>query len=134
MADVNGYPDYPFATVPHPVTSLDPDGVVALADRATDAVEALLLGHPLTALSSTETLDEIVEELATGLRSDGADLHAEPTGPTSVMLRLHIPTQACAECVMPADWLLPLFQSRIHRALGAHWTVTLDDPRQHAPG
>ncbi|MEZ5376903.1 MAG: hypothetical protein R2733_10365 [Acidimicrobiales bacterium] len=133
MAEVNGFPDYLFAVVPHPVTSLTSDQVLALADAITGRVEALLLAPRVDAGdAATEGLDlaALVEELAEGLRTDGADLVADVTGPSSVVLRLHIPTQACAECIMPADWLLPMFEQRIRSALGDYWTVELDDPRR----
>jgi hypothetical protein len=134
MAELHGFRDYPFVVVPHPVTSLTPEGVVQRADDATAAVEALLLAGGV-APSTTgdaaggESLGDIVEELATGLRSDGADLTGAVTGERTVTLTLHIPTQACAECIMPAGWLLPMFERRVRRGLGDDWAVELVDPR-----
>lgn len=43
MAELQGFADYPFATVPHPIGSLSEDQVTALADAVTPAVESLLL-------------------------------------------------------------------------------------------
>jgi hypothetical protein len=134
MAELHGFRDYPFVVLPHPVTSLTAEGVAQRADDATPRVEALLLAGA-SAPSSTgdlgrgTSLAEIVEELATGLRSDGADLTGAVTADRTVTLTLHIPTQACAECIMPASWLLPMFESRVRSGLGDDWHVELIDPR-----
>ncbi len=135
MAELQGFADYPFATVPHPVASLSIDQVNALADAVTPEVERLLLGgvaDPPSAEASTSGertgLEDVVEALAEGLRADRADLTAERTGNT-ITFRLHIPDEACAECVMPSSMLVPMFQRRIDQELGPGLTVELEDPR-----
>ncbi|MGY1840221.1 hypothetical protein ACI8AH_18375 [Modestobacter sp. SYSU DS0903] len=45
MARIQGAPDYKFAIVPHPVSSLDPDGVAAHAKLAAPQVLAILRGE-----------------------------------------------------------------------------------------
>ena len=134
MAVLNGFDDYPLVTVPHPVTSLSLKQVHDLADSITDAVERLLIVGNVDEVATVPvaTLATVVEELAIGLRSDGADLTVSKTDDHSVVFELHIPDQACADCIMPARVLLPIFTSRIHAALGDHLSVTLVDPRDDA--
>ena len=138
MAELQGFADYPMAVVPHPITSLTPEQVLERADRATRYVEALLVdGVPwpdeevVTAVKSHSLLD-VVEELAPGLRTDGADLFVEQSGDHTAVFRLHIPDQACADCIMPSRILLPMFSARVASMMGPGWTVTLDDPRDDA--
>ncbi len=142
MAELQGFSDYPFATIPHPVASLTDEQVRAAADAVTPAVESLLLsgvaaappqaaGEPVTAAGSDgglAGLEDVVESLAEALRADRADLTAERTG-TTIVFRLHIPDEACAECVLPSSMLVPILQSRVDAELGPGLTVELDDPR-----
>ena len=93
----------------------------ACSSRARTAAPAPTSQGPLS-------LDEIVESLAVSLRSDGADLTAERSG-RRITFRLHIPDQACAECIMPSSILAPMLQNRIDAELGRGWTVEIDDPR-----
>lgn len=74
---------------------------------------------------------DVVEALAAVLRADRADLTASVAA-QHVTLQLHIPDDACAECVLPASMLSPMFQHRFDTELGTGWTVTLDDPREQA--
>ena len=132
MATLHGYADYPFATVPHPVTSLSKQEVLAVADAVIPQIERMLVASTTAAPAPTSqgplSLDEIVESLAVSLRSDGADLTAERSG-RRITFRLHIPDQACAECIMPSSILAPMLQNRIDAELGRGWTVEIDDPR-----
>lgn len=137
MAALQGFADYPFATVPHPVTSLSLEQVTALADAVTPAVERLLVSgaadvspadRAASSVGAPSRLDEIVEALAEGLRADRADLTAERSG-DRITFRLHIPDEACAECVMPSSMLVPILQRRIDDGLGPGLAVFLDDPR-----
>ena len=139
MAELQGFADYPFATVPHPVASLTVEQVAALADAVTPAVESLLLGDATDAppAGSVEgagaeqsSLDDVVEDLAEGLRADRADLTAERFG-NLITFRLHIPDEACAECVLPSSMLVPILQRRVDDELGPGLIVVLDDPRDH---
>lgn len=133
IAELQGFTDYPFATVPHPIGSLSVDQAMAVADAATPAVLSLL-----TAASAQPARDsdargsapaDVVEELAAVLRADRADLTATVAG-RHITLSLHIPDEACAECVLPASTLVPMFQHRFDAGLGPGWTITLDDPRE----
>ena len=132
MAELQGFADYPFATVPHPVASLSEDQVTALADAVTPAVESLLLrgeaGPVVAADAEPGRLGAVVESLAVALRADRADLTAVQSG-SRITFRLHIPDEACAECVMPSSMLVPLFQHRVDQELGPGLTVELEDPR-----
>lgn len=132
MAELQGFADYPFATVPHPIASLSEDQVTALADAVTPAVESLLLrgeaGPVAAAGAEPGRLDAVVESLVVALRADGADLTAEQSG-SRITFRLHIPDEACAECVMPSSMLVPIFQHRVDQELGPGLTVELEDPR-----
>lgn len=131
MAELQGFADYPFATVAHPITSLSADQVNDVADAITPAVEALLLGpaaEPSPDADGAKSLLGLVEELAAGLRSDGADLTASQDGDV-VTFTLDIPTQACAECVMPSKMLHAIFQQRVDAELGTGLTVVINDPR-----
>ena len=132
MAELQGFADYPFATVPHPIASLSEEQVAALADAVTPAVESLLLHGEagLVAATAAEpgSLDAVVESLAVALRADRADLTAEQSG-SRITFRLHIPDEACAECVMPSSMLVPMFQHRVDQELGPGLTVELEDPR-----
>ena len=141
MAELQGFADYPFATVPHPVASLSAEQVTALADAVTPAVERLLLDGTTDALpiesveaagAEQSSLDDVVETLAEGLRADRADLTAERSG-DRITFRLHIPDEACAECVMPSSMLVPILQRRVDDELGPGLVVVLDDPRNHGP-
>ncbi len=133
IAELQGFADYPFATVPHPIGSLTSAEAMAVADAVTPAVLALLTTasvHPVRAGGLTETGPaDVVEELAAVLRADRADLTASITG-RHITLRLHIPDEACAECVLPATMLVPMFQHRFDAELGPGWTIALDDPRE----
>ncbi|GLZ47867.1 hypothetical protein Acsp06_40520 [Actinomycetospora sp. NBRC 106375] len=42
MARVQGHPDFPYAVLPHPLASLDRDGVAARADAIVPRVLAIL--------------------------------------------------------------------------------------------
>ena len=135
MAELQGFADYPFATIPHPVASLTEDQVMAVADAVTPAVESLLLrglaDHPPAetgASGERAGLEDVVEALAEALRADRADLTAEQSG-SRIVFRLHIPDEACAECVMPTSMLVPMFQRRVDQELGPGLTVELEDPR-----
>ena len=139
MAELQGFADYPFATVPHPVASLSAEQVTALADAVTPAVERLLLDGTTDALpiesveaagAEQSSLDDVVETLAESLRADRADLTAERSG-DRITFRLHIPDEACAECVMPSSMLVPILQRRVDDELGPGLVVVLDDPRDH---
>lgn len=135
MAELQGFRDYPIAVVPHPITSLSEAEMLARADEATAWVHAMLVdGVPMpttagSADAGSASLHDVVEALAAGLRSDGADLFAERTGDHSIRFRLHIPDQACADCVMPSRILLPIFQRQVDSVLGTGFALTLDDPR-----
>ena len=140
MAELQGFADYPFATVPHPVASLSIDQVNDLADAVTPEVERLLLrgvADPppteVTTIGERTGLEAVVEALAESLRADRADLTAERMGST-ITFRLHIPDEACAECVMPSSMLVPMFQRRIDQELGPGLTVELEDPRTVSQG
>ena len=131
MAELQGFADYPFAIVPHPIASLSAEQVDALADAVTPAVESLLLrgeAGPVAADAEPGSLDAVVESLAVALRADRADLTAEQSG-SRITFRLHIPDEACAECVMPSSMLVPIFQHRVDQELGPGLTVELEDPR-----
>lgn len=135
MAELQGFSDYPFATVPHPVASLSDEQVTAVADAVTPAVERLLLSgsaHPRPAAAAADQgrsrLEDVVEALAESLRADRADLTAERSG-SIITFRLHIPDEACAECVMPSSMLIPILQRRVDAELGPGLTVELHDPR-----
>ncbi len=137
MAELQGFADYPFATVPHPIGSLSEDQVTALADAVTPVVELLLVGgttdapamEPARSVAATPLdLDDVVEALAEGLRADRADLTAEQSG-QRITFRLHIPDEACAECIMPSSMLVPILQRRVDDDLGPGFVAVLDDPR-----
>ena len=135
MAELQGFARYPFATVPHPVASLTEDQVMAVADAVTPVVERLILRGvadetpAATGAGGGRTgLEDLVEALAEALRADRADLTAEQSG-SRIVFRLHIPDEACAECVMPSSMLVPMFQHRVDQELGPGLTVELEDPR-----
>ena len=139
MAELQGFADYPFATVPHPVASLSAEQVMAVADAVTPAVERLLVGGvkdaqpegPVDGAGAGQpSLDDVVEALAEGLRADRADLTAERSG-DRITFRLHIPDEACAECIMPSSMLVPILQRRVDDELGPGLEIVLDDPRDH---
>ncbi len=155
IAELQGFTDYPFATVPHPIGSLTSAEAMAIADEVTPAVLALLtaggtkptrndgrigtdaqlaradeqVGADASRAPATDSaVAGVVEELAAVLRADRADLTASVAG-RHITLSLHIPDEACAECVLPATMLVPMFQHRFDAELGPGWTITLDDPR-----
>ncbi len=144
MAELQGFAQYPFATVPHPVASLSVDEVKALADAVTATVERLLTGAASAVPESAgsyvaartgnerENLEAVVDVIAGALRADGADITAEQSG-HRIIFRLHIPDQACAECVMPSSMLVPMLQNRVEAELGSGLVVELHDPRDHGP-
>lgn len=70
------------------------------------------------------------ELLASGLRSDGADLLVEVVAPRNLRFTLVIPTAACAECVMPSKVLRTVFGRHVEAELGSDWSFTIVDPRQ----
>ena len=135
MAELQGFAGYPFATIPHPVASLTEDQVMAVADAVTPVVERLILRGvadktpAATGAGGGRTgLEDVVEALAEALRADRADLTAERSG-SRIVFRLHIPDEACAECVMPSSMLVPMFQRRVDQELGPGLIVELEDPR-----
>ena len=138
MAELQGFVDYAFATVPHPVASLSAEQALAVADAVTPVVERLLVdgvadpwplaGSVDVAAATSRLLDDVVAAIAAGLRADGADLTAEQSG-RRISFRLHIGDKACAECVMPSSMLVPMLQHRIAQELGPGLAVELHDPR-----
>ncbi len=135
MAELQGFSDYPFATIPHPVASLSDEQVRGVADAVTPAVERLLVSgpaHPRPVAAAADqgrsSLEDVVEALAESLRADRADLTAERSG-SLITFRLHIPDEACAECVLPSAMLIPILQRRVDAELGPGLTVELHDPR-----
>ena len=157
MAELQGFTDYPFATVPHPVASLTEQQILAVADAVTPTVERLLLsgrpeaprpvigqaseartpagdGSSAASRTSHVNLEDVVQDLAAALRADRADLMAEQSG-NRMIFELHIPDEACAECVMPSSMLVPMLQRRVESELGRGFVVELHDPRDHGgPG
>jgi hypothetical protein len=138
IAELQGFADYPFATVPHPIGSLTKDQAMAAADAVTPTVLNLLTTstHPARADQPTNEDEltgaapaDVVEELAAVLRADRADLTATVAG-RHITLSLHIPDEACAQCVLPATMLTSMFQQRFDTELGPGWAITLDDPRE----
>ena len=85
-------------------------------------------GSDAGADDASRRLQDVVETLAEALRADRADLTAERSG-SRITFRLHIPDEACAECVMPSSMLVPMLQRRIDQELGPGLVVVLDDPR-----
>ncbi len=136
IAELQGFTDYPFATVPHPIGSLTSAEAMAVADAVTPTVLALLTTADAQDGSADEssapatgiTPADVVEELAVVLRADRADLTASITG-RHITLSLHIPDEACAECILPASMLVPMFQHRFDTELGPGWAISLNDPR-----
>ena len=158
IAELQGFANYPFATVPHPIGSLTEAEAMAAADAVTTTVAHLLTsaGEQATAGSEPSGADsrhprgdeltgtdastastvglvpaDVVEQLAAVLRADRADLTATIAG-RDVTLRLHIPDEACADCVLPASMLTSMFQHRFDTELGPGWSVAVDDPREAA--
>ena len=145
ISELQGFDDYQFATVPHPIGSLTADQAMAVADAVTPKVLGLLTRADVRAAHQRDLIHDeaskpsvagsavadIVEALAAVLRADRADLTASVAG-HHITLRLHIPDEACAECVLPASMLAPMFEHRFDASLGSGWTVSLDDPREAA--
>jgi hypothetical protein len=71
-----------------------------------------------------------IAPLVEGLRADGADVLVERVTPAQVELRLVLEDASCAECVMPADVLEPLFLDAIATAGHEVATVAIQDPRR----
>lgn len=143
IAEMQGFADYSFATVPHPIGSLTTTEAIAVADAVTPVVLSLLTDagtqpvrhRKLTGSESSippesgSALANVVDELAAVLRADRADLTAA-VSEHHITLRLHIGDEACAECVLPASMLVPMFQHRFDAELGPGWTITLNDSRE----
>ena len=172
ISELQGFDDYQFATVPHPIGSLTTDEAMAVADAVTPKVLGLLtktgaqparhrelvdtdaqsVGHrelvdsgalPTPSREPADSdsagsratgsaITDVIEELAAVLRADRADLTVSVED-HRITLRLHIPDEACAECVLPASMLVPMFEHRFDTALGPGWTITLEDPREVGP-
>lgn len=140
LAELQSMPGYKFVQVEHPITSLTLDQLRSRARQAAPYVEALLVEGvpwPAAAVATDEAgsydpevaLAALVEDLSVGLRADGADLTGSYIDPRTVRLVLHIPDQACAECIMPAAHLIPIFERQAAERLGHGVTIELDDPR-----
>jgi hypothetical protein len=95
----------------------------------TVAVE--LPGSAVPAVSDAKVA-AVVAALAPGLQSDGADLRVQVTASRTIEFTLVIPSQACADCVMPVRMLHPIFSARVEEILGSGWTVKIHDPRDDA--
>jgi hypothetical protein len=54
------------------------------------------------------------------------------TGRRAIEFTLDIPSQACADCVMPVRMLQPIFAREVERILGSGWTLKINDPRDEA--
>ena len=85
----------------------------------------------MAADTSGQSLQAVVQELALGLRADGADLTATQSG-QRIIFELSIPDQACAECVMPASVLAGMFQRCVDTELGPGLTVEIAAPRERS--
>jgi hypothetical protein len=70
-----------------------------------------------------------IASLVEGLRADGADVVVERVEPAQVELRLVLEDASCAECVLPAEALEPLFLDAITTAGHDVVAVSLIDPR-----
>lgn len=130
LSELQGRAGHCFVAVPHPITSLDHDELRQRAQLAAPQIEAILLGldDPSPTVDAVQSLEELIDELAEGLRTDGADLTGTRSG-DRLDLELHFPDEACAECVMPYDTLLPIFERRARAALGGAVELALRDPR-----
>ena len=82
MAELQGFADYAFATVPHPVASLSAEQVTAAGrDAVTPAVERLLLHDPLKAATAEPGAVAPVDGtgIATGIKT-GIDAGKDADG------------------------------------------------------
>lgn len=79
-------------------------------------------------MGASPEIQQVVAALAVGLRVDGADLTATHHA-QHITFQLHIPDAACAECVMPSEFLGPIFQRQVDADLGSGWTIEISDPR-----
>lgn len=139
IAELHQMPDYPSVKAPHPVTNLSRDEIRALAARVAPVVAEHLLKPAATEEETLGTdegkssllLAELVEELAAGLRSDGADLTASLAALHEVTFTLHISDRTCAECILPGNLLLQIYTRKVVERLGAGVVVRLVDPREH---
>ena len=110
-----------------PAVAVEPVAVEPVAVEPVAAADAPA-GSDAGADDASRRLEDVVETLAEALRADRADLTAERSG-SRITFRLHIPDEACAECVMPSSMLVPMLQRRIDQELGPGLVVVLDDPR-----
>lgn len=139
IAELHQMPDYAFVKVPHPVTSLSSEEIRVLAAWVAPVVAERLLDSGASGEETLGTdggeasrlLADLVEELAAGLRSDGADLTAALTAVQEATFTLHISDRACAECILPGDLLLQIYTRKVAERLGPGYAVHLVDPRQH---
>jgi hypothetical protein len=77
-------------------------------------------------------VESAIAPLAEGLRADGADVLVDQVASDRVELRLVLEDASCAECVMPAEVLEPLFLEAITTAGHDVAAVAIDDPRRDA--
>ena len=123
---LSGLADAPPAAAVEPA-AVEPAAVEPAAVEPAAAAN-LPTGSDAGAEDASRRLEDVVEMLAGALRADRADLAAERSG-SRITFRLHIPDDACAECVLPSSMLVPMFQRRIDQEFGPGLVVVLDDPR-----
>lgn len=106
IAAMNGAPDYRFAVVPHPVTSLSPARVRERAAAVAADVAAILLGSPSPAAPKAPSYGGAVADrladLTVALAADGVTLTVDHADDALVRLRLSVAAGACDTCVLPA--------------------------------
>jgi hypothetical protein len=76
------------------------------------------------------SLEQAIGPLVEALRADGADAEVTGVRDGTVEIRLVLEDASCAECVMPAGVLEPLFLDAIVKAGEPAQRVRLDDPRE----
>jgi Fe-S cluster biogenesis protein NfuA len=79
----------------------------------------------------TDAVAETVDEMASLLRSDGADLRLVSADPRTdrIELALELDGAECEDCVLPADLLRQMISDALSRRVAGEFELVLHDPR-----
>ncbi|HEY8215503.1 MAG TPA: hypothetical protein VIH82_00095 [Acidimicrobiia bacterium] len=79
----------------------------------------------------TQAVAETVDEMASLLRSDGADLRLVSADPRTdrIEISLVLDGAECEDCVLPAELLRQMISDALARRVSGEFELVLHDPR-----
>lgn len=140
IAELDGLPDYSCVVVEHPITSLSEQQLADRARVAAGQVETVLLGNTAgqaaeslqTSQIALEDVQQLLEPIQDGMRTDGADLVVATATDDLVSVRLAFSDETCTDCIMPTETLHSTIATMLARHYGRPVSLSLQDPRRES--